>query len=234
MKNFSKIFKRKITFLLLFQFSLTCFSQNFQKGVINKLYDSKTGTILSSNLISYNFEDSNLEEKGLRINDSIIFYTAFVNQKILVTGIQSLDSYLKYESIDGSNIIKYKWNKKPKLIWTAGENEKTKGTPAIFYSPHQDDETLGMGASISENSRIGRPTYVVLMTNGKNSTMLDYLQTINPSYNENDVTTFRNNEFIAACISLRVDRIYIANVGEGYDETNLSQSELETEFKYTM
>ncbi|GLW35490.1 PIG-L deacetylase family protein [Actinoplanes regularis] len=40
--------------------------------------------------------------------------------------------------------------------------------PAIFYSPHQDDEAIGMAGSIQEHKAAGRPVYLVLVTLGKN------------------------------------------------------------------
>lgn len=37
---------------------------------------------------------------------------------------------------------------------------------AFFFTPHQDDEVLSMGASIVEHVQAGRTVYVVLMTDG--------------------------------------------------------------------
>ncbi|MGP3983255.1 PIG-L deacetylase family protein [Streptomyces sp. KR80] len=42
------------------------------------------------------------------------------------------------------------------------------GRPAIFYSPHQDDEAIGMAGSIMELKAAGRPVYLVLVTRGEN------------------------------------------------------------------
>lgn len=41
--------------------------------------------------------------------------------------------------------------------------------PAVFFSPHQDDETLGMGGALREHVLAGRPVFVELMTNGDGS-----------------------------------------------------------------
>lgn len=41
--------------------------------------------------------------------------------------------------------------------------------PAIFFSPHQDDETMAMGASIEEHAKAGRQIIVVLVTDGQSS-----------------------------------------------------------------
>ncbi|MET7437703.1 PIG-L deacetylase family protein [Streptomyces sp. NPDC004082] len=40
--------------------------------------------------------------------------------------------------------------------------------PAIFYSPHQDDEALGLAGSILEHKAAGRPVYLVLVSKGEN------------------------------------------------------------------
>ncbi|MFA4923649.1 MAG: PIG-L family deacetylase [Ignavibacteriaceae bacterium] len=107
----------------------------------------------------------------------------------------------------------------PIIVWQA-EAQPISSWPAIFYSPHQDDETLGMGASIAEHVRAGRAVYVVLLSNGANSGMLTYIQqNYNPNATMQDVINARNNEFIAACIALGVHRVYITHVGVGYDES---------------
>jgi LmbE family N-acetylglucosaminyl deacetylase len=38
--------------------------------------------------------------------------------------------------------------------------------PAVFFTPHQDDETLSMGASIVQHVAAGRQVIVVLLTDG--------------------------------------------------------------------
>jgi LmbE family N-acetylglucosaminyl deacetylase len=40
--------------------------------------------------------------------------------------------------------------------------------PAIFYSPHQDDEALGLAGSILQHKAAGRPVYLVLVSKGEN------------------------------------------------------------------
>lgn len=118
----------------------------------------------------------------------------------------------------------------PALVWSA-ENQPNPSTisPAIFFTPHQDDETIGMGASIIEDVRIGRPVYVVLFTNGAVSGALEILNGAKPCTYHHTIHHFnlsvqdfidaRNAEFIAACKVLGVHRIYIANLGAGYDES---------------
>jgi len=117
----------------------------------------------------------------------------------------------------------------PNQIWPDADH-----TPAIFYVPHQDDETLGMGAAISEHSRV-RPTWVILLTKGWSTEALGVVLGYNPNATMNDVRIARNNEFIAACQDLGVHRIYIANGGAGYeDSTGICFDSLVNRFKRTM
>lgn len=46
-------------------------------------------------------------------------------------------------------------------------------TTAVFYSPHPDDETFGMGQAISHQVRMGRRVIVILMTDGEGSALAD-------------------------------------------------------------
>jgi LmbE family N-acetylglucosaminyl deacetylase len=39
--------------------------------------------------------------------------------------------------------------------------------PAVFFSPHPDDETLNMGVSIAKQVQSGRPVYIVSLTHGR-------------------------------------------------------------------
>lgn len=122
----------------------------------------------------------------------------------------------------------------PSLVWISPDHHASlDSAPAIFYSPHQDDETIGMGATIAEQVRLGKSVYIVLLTNGVNANMLNFLQSISPDASMQDVVDARNNEFIAACKALGVDRVYISNAGKGYDEKE-SLAELTSHFKKTM
>jgi hypothetical protein len=101
--------------------------------------------------------------------------------------------------------------------------------PVIFYAPHQDDETLAMGGSIAENIRMGNPVYVVLFGNGGGSKALETLNGKSPcnfhhtthhfNLSKEEFIQSRNAELIAACKTLGVHRIYIANNGSGWDES---------------
>lgn len=101
---------------------------------------------------------------------------------------------------------------RPNLVWRSkNEPDPLTKPPAIFYSPHQDDETLGMGASIAEHARIGVPTYVVLLTDGANDSIAHDIGLSPDGYVQE-----RMREFISACQLLGAHRIYIANSGKGY------------------
>ncbi len=131
----------------------------------------------------------------------------------------------------------------PLLVWSSSNQPdqiSASSGPVIFYSPHQDDETLGMGAAIAENVRIGNPVYVVLFANGGGSAVLDVLNGKSPCPYHQTTHHFnlsrqafinaRNAEFIAACKILGVHRIYIANNGSGWDES-ISLENLTNQFK---
>lgn len=52
------------------------------------------------------------------------------------------------------------------LTITAPAAQAYTGTPVFFFAPHQDDETLFMGAAVRQHVLAGRKVYVVLMTDG--------------------------------------------------------------------
>jgi len=118
---------------------------------------------------------------------------------------------------------------RPTLVWSAPNqpNPETQA-PAIFYSPHQDDETLAMGASIAEHVRKGRPTYVVLLTDGASPINANKLGMTPGEYVQE-----RMREFINACKALGVHRIYIANRGHGFSDL-LDKENLIIGFKKTI
>ncbi len=121
----------------------------------------------------------------------------------------------------------------PNLIYST--STLPKGAPAIFYTPHQDDETLGMGASIAEHVRAGKAVFVVLLSNGENDLMLTQIRLkYNSKATMQDVINARNNEMIAACQTLGVHRVYIANSGLGFPEKNITRATLIKQFKATM
>lgn len=116
------------------------------------------------------------------------------------------------------------------LIWSSKKQPKfNSDKPIIYYTPHQDDETLAMGASIAESARKGKTVYVVLMTNGKNEGIKAILNgevkcNFHDTFHhfnltDTDVIHARNLEFIAACKRLGAHKVFISNNGQGYDES---------------
>jgi len=89
-------------------------------------------------------------------------------------------------------------------------------SPAIYYSPHPDDETWGMAHSIRKHKDAGREVYVVLLTDGENSAVYNWW--ITSGYqkdwdNDGDIDRFdfglaRREEFRRATYELGVDRCY--------------------------
>ena len=143
------------------------------------------------------------------------------------------ENTFKESSIRHPNLSEKNNNEDPYVVWEAASQPSNSLPPAIFYAPHQDDETIGMGASIAEHVRLGHPVYIVLLTNGANGDMLKYLKNINPNATMQSVIDARNNEFLAACIALGVSKVYISNYSEGFDES-LAKHELEQKFENTM
>lgn len=100
--------------------------------------------------------------------------------------------------------------------------------PAIFYSPHQDDEAIGFAGAIREHKDAGRPVYLVLLTNGINQGLLDILNGRvycgwHQTYHNYQLTMeqlmwARKIEFVASAKRLGVDRTYIVEDGQGLDD----------------
>ena len=96
--------------------------------------------------------------------------------------------------------------------------------PAIFYSPHQDDESLAMAGSIREHKEAGRQVILVLLTRGENGGLLDIMNgaadcplgTDCPGGGshafglvQDDIVRGRTAEFRAAARRLGVDRVVV-------------------------
>jgi LmbE family N-acetylglucosaminyl deacetylase len=96
--------------------------------------------------------------------------------------------------------------------------------PAIFYSPHQDDESLAMAGSIREHKEAGRQVILVLLSRGENGGLLDITNgtAVCPlgqdcpgggahSFGlvQDDIVRGRTAEFTAAAHRLGVDRVVI-------------------------
>ena len=103
--------------------------------------------------------------------------------------------------------------------------------PAIFYSPHQDDEALAFGGAIREHKEAGRYVVLVLLTDGFNQPMLDLLNGNRKCSWHNTTHHFnltmeqliwaRKVEFIESARQLGVDKIIFANDGQGFPDNGL-------------
>ena len=54
-------------------------------------------------------------------------------------------------------------------VTSAAPAQAFTGYPVVFFTPHQDDEVLSMGAAIREHVLAGRQVWVVLLTDGGSS-----------------------------------------------------------------
>ena len=100
--------------------------------------------------------------------------------------------------------------------------------PAIFYSPHADDEAIGMAGAMQEHKAAGRPVYLVLLTNGVNPALLDIMNGAtrcrwHRTHHRFNLTMeqmmwARKIEFIASARQLGVDKLFILNDGQGWDD----------------
>jgi LmbE family N-acetylglucosaminyl deacetylase len=107
-------------------------------------------------------------------------------------------------------------------------------TPAIFYSPHQDDEAIGLAGSILEHKAAGRPVYLVLVSRGENGGLAQYMnqgacQSLGarcsaPGHYHDlgwqetwptpEVVTGRTAEFMASARALGVDKVINFNLSD--------------------
>ncbi|MBP2473894.1 LmbE family N-acetylglucosaminyl deacetylase [Crossiella equi] len=95
--------------------------------------------------------------------------------------------------------------------------------PAIFYAPHQDDESIAMAGAIREHKDAGRPVHLVLLSRGENGGLIDVLNgncglgadcpSGDPGHRValtlDDVVAARTAEFTAAAHALGVDSVTV-------------------------
>ncbi|MFD8705320.1 PIG-L deacetylase family protein [Kitasatospora sp. NPDC059648] len=98
--------------------------------------------------------------------------------------------------------------------------------PATFYSPHQDDEALGLAGSILEHKAAGRPVYLVLVSRGENPNLATVMNTdpcpnvpahpcaagghhgLNwPTDGASMIVPGRTSEFMASAAAIGVDKV---------------------------
>lgn len=97
--------------------------------------------------------------------------------------------------------------------------------PAVFFAPHPDDESLGMGGAIAEHVASGRSVFIELMTHGEGSgarALLGNGQSDawhNGSHDyaltTNEFGDARVREFRAAASALGVRGIFVSDFGDG-------------------
>lgn len=78
--------------------------------------------------------------------------------------------------------------------------------PAVFFTPHQDDETLSMGASIVQHVQAGRQVIVVLLTDGSASGVAPRYPTIEQFVAERDREFNASVSRMGATPVIRADR----------------------------
>lgn len=100
------------------------------------------------------------------------------------------------------------------------------GRPIIFYTPHQDDETLWMGTVIAHHALVGREVHVVSVTDGSTSSIRDSLNGLEsngwwpagnhyparegiPYLSPAAFAAARDEELIDACALLGVTELHI-------------------------
>ena len=81
--------------------------------------------------------------------------------------------------------------------WAKSLDQASMLAPAIVFSPHQDDETLGCGGTILKKSQLGASVQLVFMTDGTASP---------PTTPAHELKPIREQEARAACQQLGVDQ----------------------------
>ena len=110
--------------------------------------------------------------------------------------------------------------------------------PAVFFSPHPDDESLSMGGAIAEHVAVGRAVFVELLTHGdKSGTITALGNGKSCDWHEGThqyaltVEAFgaaRVQEFLAATARLGVKGIVVSDFGD----QDLTQSEVESRISW--
>lgn len=110
------------------------------------------------------------------------------------------------------------------------------GDTVVFYSQHQDDETLFAGSTIVDAvASVGKENvYMVLVSDGDESGVFNNPRYVNLTREEK--ATLRNNEFIAACSRLGIDPNNIRFLNERDESlkfSSLSNTILDFENRYS-
>ncbi len=103
------------------------------------------------------------------------------------------------------------------------------GSPAVYFSPHQDDESLGFGGSIKRHLAAGRPVFVELMTRGQATGVRTTLangathvwpptgisHVHNYTLSTTQIADARTKEFLAATSTLGVTGVFLNPYPDG-------------------
>jgi len=84
--------------------------------------------------------------------------------------------------------------------------------PAVFFVPHQDDETLSMGASVIEHVMAGRQVYIVLVGDGTATIVTSRLCQESTQAGKSDLAKFCGAD-AASLVGAARDREFAAAVG---------------------
>lgn len=150
------------------------------KNVINKFFDDKTHVNLSkSHVLIDALTASVLKQPVVLIND--------YSDKSIISGARSATVFGDISQISVNRAKSYIYNGK-----------------VVFYSQHQDDETLFAGSAVVDaiESVGASNVYVVLITDGDESGVFNFNRYANLNLEEK--TKLRNNEFYAAINKLGV------------------------------
>lgn len=110
--------------------------------------------------------------------------------------------------------------------------------PVVFFSPHPDDETIGMGGAIAEHVAAGRSVIVELLTRGEATPARDVLNDgasddwhtglHNYSLSTEELGDARVQEFLEAASALGVHGVHISDFGDA----DLTAAEVTTRIAY--
>ena len=181
------------------------------KAVINKFFTEKEHVYLSkSDELIDSLTSSALKEPVVLINN--------YSDKTVIAGANSA-------TVIG-NVNENAVNQAKSYIY---------GDVVVFYSQHQDDETLFAGSAIVDAiESVGKENvYMVLVSDGNESGVFDNPRYINLTREER--AKLRNNEFIAACNRLGIDSNnikYLNESDENFKFSELSNTVLDFENNY--
>lgn len=102
-------------------------------------------------------------------------------------------------------------------LWTKEIDRSSLQAPAMVFTPHQDDETLGCGGTILKKRQLGASVQVVFMTDGTQWP---------PTLPAHEIKPLREQEGLAACQQLGVDQDSVAFLelvdGQLLEQTSLA------------